>query len=226
MRISAPFFVIAIISVALTSCAHHPAHSDRTLSVTGSENVVVEPDLAILHIGFDTPPEGAKAAYADGARLSDAIVASVKRAGIPETSIQSESQYIERIWSEEHKFRLEQQWTVKVPPQRAAEILDIAISAGANNSGQIEWTMKDEKALEDQALDRAAARANENAAVLARGMGVRIGTLVSASNQVSAPQFQMPMQQSLGMAGAAKAAPPLAIEPHKVSRQVTVYAVF
>src|SRR5579863_8881571 len=139
--------------------------TNRTLTISANETVSVEPDLAILHIGFDTPPEDIKSAYADGARRSNAIIAAVRQAGIPEDSIRSEGQYIDRVWTDEHKFKVAQQWGVKVPPQRAAEILDIAISAGANSSGSIEWTVKDEKALENQALDRATARAKENAAV-------------------------------------------------------------
>ena len=110
---------------------------------------------------------------------------------------------------------------------RAAEILDIAISVGANNSGQIEWTVKDEKTLEKQALDKAAARAKENAAVLANGMGAHLGTLMSASNQFSATRYPMPMMQAAGGMGSAGAASlQLSIEPHKVSREATVSAVF
>ena len=106
--------------------------SNRTLTVSATETVSVEPDLAILHIGFDTAAEDAKSAYADGARASNAIIAAVKQAGIPETSIRSESQYLDRDFTnKQHKFMLHQQWTVKVSPERAAEILDIAVTAGA-----------------------------------------------------------------------------------------------
>ena len=233
MRFSALLSAVAVTSVLLTACACHSPHSrfdsnSRTLSVSANESVIVEPDLAILHIGFDTPPEDLKSAYADGAHRSNAIIAAVKQGGIQADAIRSECQYLERDWGSQHKFRLAQQWTVKVAPQRASEILDIAISAGANSSGQIEWTVKDPKSLDDEALDRASARANEKAAVLAKGMGAHLGTLINASNQISVPQFPMPMMQSLAYAGVAKAntPPPLVIEPHQVSREATVYAVF
>jgi uncharacterized protein YggE len=200
--------------------------SNRTLSVTATETVSVEPDLAILHIGFDTPPEDAKAAYADGARASNAIIAAVKQAGIPETSIRSESQYLDRDWSnKQHRFVLHQQWTVKVPPERAAEILDIAVTAGATNSGQIDWTVKDEKALEAETLDHAASRAKANAEVLAKGMGVRLGSLIYVSNQIASP-VPRPMMFAQAEQRLAAPAPPLSIEPHQVSREATVYAVF
>jgi len=199
--------------------------SNRTLSVAATETVSVEPDLAILHIGFDTASEDAKAAYADGARASNAIIAAVKQAGIPETLIRSESQYLDRDWSKPHKFKLTQQWTVKVPPERAAEILDIAVTAGATSSGEIDWTVKDEKAVEQEALEQAAARAKQNAEVLAKAMGVRLGSLIYLSNQIS-PTGPRPMVMYNALAGVAKAAPPLSIEPHQVSREATVYSVF
>ena len=228
MRFIARVAVIAVASIFITSCTQHAPTNQRTLTVNATETVDVEPNVAILHIGFDTPAEDVKSAYADGARRSNAIVAAVKQAGIPETDIRSEWQYMDRVWSLAHKFRLEQHWSVKVPPERAAEILDIAIDAGANNSGQIEWTVKDEKTLENQALDRAAERAKENAAVLANGMGAHLGMLMSVSNQFSAsPRFSMPMMQAGGgMGSAGAAALQLAIEPHKVSRQASVSAVF
>ena len=226
MRNLVASFAVAVMAVLLTSCSQSSTHNQRTLTVNASESVSVEPDLAILHIGFDTPPEDVKSAYADGAHRSNTIIAAVKQAGIPEDAIRSEGQYIDRVWTDEHKFKVAQQWAVKVPPQRAAEILDIAISAGANNSGSIEWTVKDEKAVENQALDRATARAKENAIVLASGMGVRLGALASVSNQVSTtPYFPNVMQQVGGGAGAGLP-PPLAIRPHQVGRQATVSAIF
>lgn len=200
--------------------------SNRTLTVSATDNVSVGPDLAILHIGFVTQPQDAKGAYAEGTRASNAIIAALKQAGVQETAIRSESQYLDRDWTTKlRKYTLHQDWTVKVQPERAAEILDAAINAGATSSGQIEWTVKDEKALEAQALDRAAARARANAEVLAKGMSVRLGSLVYVSNQMSAPSFPRPMPM-MAMKAANAGSEPLAIEPHQVSREATVYAVF
>jgi hypothetical protein len=233
MKFHLPFLVSALLLAILPARAQQTAQpemkvdsSNRTLTVSASDNVSVESDLAILHIGFDTPPQDAKSAYADGARASNAIIAAIKQAGVPESEIRSESQYLHRDYSKQHKFVLHQEWTVKVSPERAAEILDIAITAGATSSGQIDWTVKDEKALEAEALDRAATRARANAAVLAKGMGVRLGSLIYVSNQMSAPQFPRPMGMALRSAGPEAPPPPLSIEPHQVSREATVYAVF
>ncbi|MFZ0746118.1 MAG: SIMPL domain-containing protein [Terracidiphilus sp.] len=224
---------LAMLAIALPAVAQQVSEpqlkidsTNRTLTVTANETVSVEPEIAILHIGFETQPEDAKTAYADGARTSNAIIDAIKQAGIPEKAIRSESQYLEPDYTpKSHKFKLTQQWTVRTPPERAAEILDVAVSAGANTSGEIDWTVKDEPALEEQALDRAAARAKENAMVLSKGMGVRLGALIYVSNQLSAPTFPRPMVRAFAMKSE-QAATPLAIEPHKVSREASIYAVF
>jgi uncharacterized protein YggE len=201
--------------------------ANRTLTVSAEGRVTVDPDVAILHIGFQTQPTDAKSAYAGGAKISNDIINALKQAGIPETSIRSEWQRLDSASGKPHKFTLVQQWTVKTPPERAAEILDIAVAAGATDSGQIDWTVQDERALEDQALDQAAARARADAAVLAKGMGVHLGALVYVTNQISEQRFVAAYANN-GAPGGAFAAPPmtLAIEPRKVSREAAVYAVF
>lgn len=202
--------------------------TNRTLTVSAEDRVTVDPDLAILHIGFQTLPSDPKAAYAAGAQTSNAIVAALKRAGIPETSIRSESQQLDSVYGKPHRFTLQQQWTVKVKPERAAEILDVAVTAGATDSGQVDWIVENEQALGDKALEGAAGRARAQATVLARGMGVKLGPLVYVSNQVSAPVYPMMRAFANNAAPMAKLteAPPLAIEPRKVVSTANVYAVF
>jgi hypothetical protein len=200
--------------------------TNRTLTVTAEDRVTVDPDVAILHVGFQTQPSDAKAAYAAGAETSNAIVGALKQAGIPESSIRSEWQRLDSATGKLHKFTLAQQWTVKVKPERAAEILDVAVTAGATDSGQIDWTVENEQALEDKALDGAAARARAQAEVLAKGMGVKLGALVYVSNQTSSPVYPMFRAMAAPMAAMADKQQPLAIEPRKVTSAASVYAVY
>jgi uncharacterized protein YggE len=203
--------------------------ANRTLAVSAEARVSVDPEVAILHIGFETKPSDAKSAYADGARSSNAIVSAIKQAGIPEASIHSESQRLEPVDAKNHKFKLTQDWTVKTPPERAGEILDVAITAGATDSGRIDWTVQDVHALEDEALDQAGSRARSDAAVLAKASGARLGALLYLTNQVNESAINaLSYNNGAGGGGERFAAqvPPLAIEPRQVSREATVYAVF
>lgn len=224
------FSALAILSSAIVLSAQQPGQpelriepANRTLTVSAEDEVSVEPEVAILHIGFETQLGDAQSVYADGARTSNAIIAALKQAGIHESEIRSESQRLDRDYQKPHKFKLIQEWTVKAAPERAAEILDVAITAGATSSGDIEWTVKDERALEAQALDRAAARAKDNAAVLAKSMGVHLGSLIYVSNQLSVVR---PIRAMAAFKTDAAAPQPLSIEPHKVSRSANVYAVY
>jgi uncharacterized protein len=203
--------------------------SNRTLMVSAQDRVTVDAEVAVLHVGFQTPPSDAKEAYAAGAQTSNAIVNALKQAGIPETSIRSEWQRLDAVYNKPHKFTLAQQWTVKVKPERAAEILDVAVTAGATDSGQIDWIVENEQALEDKALEGASARARAQAAVLAKGMGVKLGALVYVSNLVSPQAFPMMKayaNNAMAVNGRVADAPPLAIEPRKVESTASVYAVY
>ena len=202
--------------------------SNRTIAVSANGRVAVDPDVAILHVGFETKPEDSKSAYADGARTSNAIITAIKGAGIADASIRSESQRLEPVDLKNHRFKLNQKWTVKVPPGRAGEILDLAVSAGATDSSQIEWTVENVRALEDQALEQAVTRARADAEVMAKGAGVHLGSLVYMTNRMGAVRSNVMVQESSFGADklAAPQAVPLAIEPHEVEREATVYAVF
>lgn len=202
------------------------APTNRTLSVSADGEASVEPEIALLHVGFETQPGDAQSVYAEGARTSNAIVAALKQAGVPESSIRSDFQRLDRDYAtpKSHKFKLVQQWTVRAPAEKAAQILDDAINAGATSSGDMEWTVKDEQALEHQALVQAAERARQNAEVLAKSMGVHLGTLLYVTNQSSSIAPRPIMMRAMVKAGPPEQ--PLAVEPNKVTRNASVRAIF
>lgn len=204
--------------------------SNRTIAVAADATISVDPNLAILHIGFVTQPKDAKSCYADGAKTSNVIITAIKAAGIPESDIHSEGQRISAFDAKQHKFQLSEEWSVRVPPERAAEILDLAVNNGATDSGDIEWTVKDPKALEDQVLKAAAERAKTRALAIADGLDVKLDKIVYASNQLSSSRSITYNRDDMMMARSAQSsvvsAPSLAIEPHKVEREANVYAVF
>ena len=143
------FAALATLSFALAASAQQASQpqlaispTNRTLTVTADDTVSVEPEVAVLHVGFETQPGDPKQVYADGARTSNAIIDALKQAGVQQSDIRSESQYLNRDYSmpKSHKFKLAQQWTVRTTPERAAEILDTAVNAGANTTGEIDWT--------------------------------------------------------------------------------------
>ena len=116
--------------------------ANRTLTVTAEESVTAEPDVAILHIGFDTQPGDAKAVYAEGAQTSNAIISAIKQAGVSADAIRSESQFLDRDYTkpQAHKFKLSQQMDRQsphpsAPPRFSTSPLPQVPTAAAQSTG-------------------------------------------------------------------------------------------
>ena len=108
----------------------------------------------------------------------------------------------------------------------AARVLDLAVKAGANQSGAIEWSLKDENKPQAEAAGKALQRARTVAEEMAKGMSVKLGWLIFASNETQAAPIRPMMQRMESKAMAAAAPLPLAINARQIEKTATVYAVF
>ncbi len=211
---------------------------NRTIAITATDKVIAMADMASVHIGFIAYGPDSAGAYANGSRTSNAIVKALTTAGVAKDAIESESQNVspvqeyqtEKLSPEQkaqRQFQVTQSWTVRTGADDAAKVLDLAVKAGANQSGQIDWSLRDENAPEAEAAAKALQHARTQAAQMAKSLDARLGVLLYASNTTeSAP----PRPLIRAMAGAAvfaqKAVEPLAINPRRIERSATVYAVF
>jgi hypothetical protein len=214
---------------------------NRTIAITATDSASTLADTATVHVGFVAYAPDAQAAYAAGSKISNAIVGALTAKGVAKDAIQSESQSVaetqpyelEKLPPDERaqrRFNVRQSWTVQTKADEAASVLNTAVNVGANQSGQIDWTVADEKALEAKAAGNALARARAIASQMAQGLGIQLGELIYASNQNPEPPRPMMMRAAGGLVGGIlenEAAPaPLAINARKVERSATVYAVF
>jgi len=211
---------------------------NRTIAITATDAASAIADTAAVHVGFVVYAPDADAAYAKGSKTSNAIIGALTANGVAKTDIRSESQNVgetqqyelEKLPTEEQaqrRFQVRQSWTVQTKADDAASVLNTAVNAGANSSGQIEWTVADKKALEAKAAGNALSRARTIASQMAQGLGIQLGELIYASNQATEPV--RPMMRAMAMAAPPAPPPPsapLAISPQKVERAATVYAVF
>ena len=168
------------------------------------------------------------------------IAAALKAAGIPQDAIQSESQsitpvqqYTNQDWTPaekaERKFQVQQSWSVKTVVSNGAKVLDVAIKAGANQSGQMTWSVQDEDGLQARAAKLALDRARQIAQQMASGLNASLGPLMYAGNEAPSRGPQPRMDRFAGGMTAAPAAQkvePLSVSAHKVTASATVYAVF
>jgi uncharacterized protein len=213
--------------------------NNRTIAVTASEKATTDADMAIVHIGFQIYGPDESATYAAGSKTSNAIIDALKKAGVPDKAIESENQNLQRnayhdpqeseLDRAKKQFVLNQSWTVKTKSDDAARTLNLAVQAGANQSGQIDWQYHDMNGLQANAASLALAKAQAIAQQMAQGLNVKLAGLIFASNQAPespVPPGPPPMVLMAPAAVAKAAPPPLAINPKQVEESATVYAVF
>lgn len=235
------FIAVAVIGMALaignvSAQTITIAKENRTLEVSGVGTASALPEIAKVHVGFITYGATLAEGYKSASDLSSTIMKALNGAGAAKTDIESQGQSINALNEYElknlpaalrgMKYRVTQSWTVSSTPEQVAKVLDSAVQAGANQSGQIEWSMKDSTSLERQALSKATARTRALAEEMATGMGVKLGPLVYVTTEGQG-QPVMPMARAYSMAAkVADASAPLEIEAQRIERSVTVRAVF
>jgi uncharacterized protein YggE len=210
---------------------------NRTIAITATAKVLAMADTGTVHIGFVAYGPDSDSAYASGSHISNTIFKSLTSAGIPSDAIESENQNVSPVQEfqidklspaekAQRKFQVTQSWTVRTPAADAAKTLDLAVKAGANQSGQIDWSLKDENTPQAEAAAKALQRARTVAEEMAKGLNTRLGALLYASNETQAEPPRPLMSFQAGAAVQMMKVEPLAINPRQIEKSATVYAVF
>lgn len=234
-----PMTAIALCIVTLAASAQtiQVSKENRTISVTATDKVTAMADIATVHVGFIAYGPDSDAAYANGSRTSNAIIKALTSAGIPSATIESENQslapvqnyQVEKLSDAEkaqRQFQVTQSWTVRTSADNAAKVLDLAVKAGANQSGQIDWSFKDENAPEAEAAAKALQRARSQAEQMAQSLNSKLGSLLYASNEVQASPIRPLMMRAMAAPAAMDKVQPLAINPRQIEKSATVTAIF
>ncbi len=235
LRLSAVALAATLLPLPISAQTIQVNPANRTIAVTATDKVTVMADTATVHVGFIAYGPDSDAAYATGSRISNAIVKALTASGIPSDAVESENQNVSPVQEyqidkltpaekAQRKFQVVQSWTVRTQADDAAKTLDLAVKAGANQSGQIDWSLKDENTPQAEAAAKALQRARTVAAEMAKGLNVKFGPLLFASNET---QAEPPRPLMMGARAKVASAPePLAINPRRIEKSATVYAVF
>jgi len=240
-RLSA-LFVIAI-SLPVAAQQIQISKENKTIAITTSDEASALADTAVVTVGFQAYGKDQNSTYADASRTSNFIISALTSAGTPKDAIQSRSQALSPLnpqsdddkirYSQGIRFEFSQQWSVTVPADQASNVIHIAITAGANNSGEIDWQLLHDDALEAEAAKKALEHARQIADQMAKGLNAKLGSLVYASNQTP-PRGLAALLGNAAMLNTESASvavmkpnlKPLAISPERITKSATVYAVF
>ncbi|HTV09239.1 MAG TPA: SIMPL domain-containing protein [Candidatus Aquilonibacter sp.] len=235
---------LCIISVSAIAQQIQISKENKTIAISTSDDASAIADIAVVTVGFSIYGKDQDSTYADASRTSNAIISALTTAGVPKDAIASAGQQLSPIdpnsdenrtrYAQGLRFSFNQTWHVTVPATQAGNVLHLAITNGANDSGDIAWQMKNDDALQAEAARKALEHAREIAGQMAQGLGAKLGALVYASNQTPPRGIFANMgfgnvelnTASAAMSARMKNLAPLAITPERITKSATVYAVF
>ena len=226
----------------LAQCGTQACPERRAITVNATASATADADQALVRVGYKLYGPDAKSVYASAAESSNSILQALLAQGVAKGSIESSSQVLQHtqpyelqqvpMESEERhrrQFVATQSWTIRVKPDEAAKTLNTAINAGANESGWIEWEVRDPGSLRAQASAKALGEARMLAEGIAEKSQVHLGHLVTASENEGPMHGRVldgiaGMAMSVGNGGPAQQG--LAINSRRVEESVTLFVTY
>jgi uncharacterized protein YggE len=157
------------------------------ITITAQGDVQVTPDRARITLGVETEAKTAQEAAQLNANAQTRIVEAVRKAGIPAASIRTtgynvapKQQYLPetRTWRVDGYQVTNLVVVVVEPVAKAGEVIDAALSAGANRVAGLQFEVKDPTPAREQAITQAVARARREAEIAAKAAGGEVAGLL------------------------------------------------
>ncbi len=176
--------VTAIVIVALVG-KNNTNQQDR-FTVTGSGTVYAKADIANIEVGLKTEAKktAAEATIENTKKMND-IVAELKKLGIEEKDIKTSNYNLSPVYNYTNTkgqelvgYEVTQNLTLKIRDlTKIGDIIAKTTEKGANQIGNINFTIDDEFALKNQARELAIEKAKEKAQLIAKQSGMRLGKI-------------------------------------------------
>jgi hypothetical protein len=226
---------IALVLAAGVVHADEKAPERRTISVVGRGEVKSVPDRLSISFAVETTAPRAAEAAGENAKTTAAVVAAVKSLLGADDTVTTARYSIEPRWEtpragEPREPRIAGYVAhneVEVESgriDRAGALIDAATGAGANRVGGLQLSLSKRAELQRAAIEQAGADARGQAESVAKGLGVRLKALVSASTS-PAPVPVVRRFEATGFAAEARAAP-TPIEPGELTVSVTLQVTY
>jgi uncharacterized protein YggE len=227
--------VVAVIAFALLVSACGPATSQdvRTLSVSGSGQAYLAPDIAYIYIGVHTEKGTAAEAVAENTNQTQKLIKAIQDFGIDPKDIRTTNF---SIWpmdqydpssgapTGEKKYAVDNTVYVTVRDLKSlGDLLDTAVQAGANTVNSVQFDVADKADALKQARADAVKDAEAQAQSLAQAAGLSLGEIRSIGFSEASPY---PVFDGKGGGGAAAEAAAVPIQPGQLTFTVNVNVTY
>ena len=155
------------------------ALADQTVTVTGSGEVLVTADTAVVTVGVSIRKPDALQAQSAANEVIAGIISALTGAGFDEEDISTGYVSLWGVYDYNgvtetiSAYNASSNLAVRVTDMaRVGEVIDLAFGAGANTLDGVEFSVSDDAAARDQAMKNAVEDAKKKAAVLAEAAGL------------------------------------------------------
>lgn len=193
---------------------------ERTISVAGYGKVTGSNDIAVTSVGYSNVDSDVAKAQLANKVIMDQVMAGLKKLNIADNDLQSDySIYPEYNYTQDKGqvlkgYRVTNNVTVKVRNlTNIPAVLSLAGQYGANQVGNLTFTIDDPNNLKAAARTKAVKDAEEKAIALANQLGVRLVEVVSYNEYDAGPVYPpyTMAKSGLGMGGAVDMAAPAVV---------------
>ena len=188
---------------------------EPTLSVRGEATVKAQADQVEIRIGVQTSAKTAKNALQENSRLMNEVRKQLAREGLEQIEFKTGSFSIHPQWSQRPR-QASQDWKAMIVGYVASNHLEVetsklekigewinaATEAGANNIGQLRFSLQDPDSFRNQAIKLATQKARGYAMAAAEAADVRLVSISAV--QVDGASVQPVLRQRSGMMEMAK----------------------
>jgi len=207
----------ALLMTATPACAQSHHHEDMIgkISVSGVGKSYQAPDVASVSAGVVTQAPTAQLAMQKNSKKMNAVITSLKSAGIQERHIQTSQlslnpQYDYTNRKQPRITGYQARNTVSARSENLDQVgpmLDALIEAGANNINGIQFSIKDAEAAKSEARRAAVKDARRKAEEMATAAGIRLGRILQMSESTGGFQPPQPMMMRAAMSDMAESTP-------------------
>jgi uncharacterized protein len=195
-------FIAALFLLSAPATAETPSDIPAAISVTGEAQVSVPPDLAHIDAGVASDAKTAReASDANNVAMGKVLIA-LKGAGIDEKDIQTTRLSLQPEYAPNRSgpspivgYRASNRVTIRLRDvNKVAAVIDTLVGAGANDIGNVSFSVSQASKLLDDAREKAVADARRKAEIYAKAAGVTLGAPLNISEEgTSAPVLRSKM---------------------------------
>lgn len=226
------FAVLAVLALVVSACGTTTVNqaaplTPRTLNVSGVGVVYLTPDIVYINIGVNTQRANAAEAVEINKEQTNAVIQAIKDFGVDEKDIRTTNF---SIWSNPQydpsgqitgtTYAVDNTVNVTVRDlDKLGDLLDAAVSAGANSIYSIQFDVEDKTEATKDARTKAVEDAKLEAQELADAAGLALVEIQSINYYESSP---LPYFEGKGGGGGAAMESAVPIQPGQLAISVTV----